>query len=97
MNFARAERRRKQRAERKAHKAQLPARIDLIEWVKMRSNLSTGKSVAVILAGSLKADSHTLGVKTLKNLDGTPRKVFERYVPAELRGRIEVHTPKELA
>lgn len=80
------------RSRRKAiTKGRLPAYIDLIQWVKMRSNISTGLARKVILAGTLRVDSHTIGV--VKTERG---KVFQQFVPAELRGRIQVIEPESL-
>lgn len=87
------EAKRARRARRTLRKGVLPAYIDLIDWVKIRSNLSTRRAVGVILAGSLKVDSHIIGVK---EIGPAKMKVLDRYVPADLRGRIEVVIPEVL-
>lgn len=91
MSFARAERRRQERAAARSQKDQLPAFIDLIDWVKMRANISTRQAIGVIMSGALRVDSHKVGVVEEK---GHYRLV--RYVPADLRGRIEVANPEIL-
>lgn len=93
MNFARAQRRRNVRAEARSQKEQPPAYIDLVEWVRQRAHISRGRAAKVILAGSLKVDSHTIGVTRIKTHDGHKR-LLNRYVPADLRGRIEVVKPE---
>lgn len=82
----------RQRAIRRSlAKGRLPTSINLIEWVKIRAHISTGRAVKVIMARSLMVDSHVIGVGQDK---------FGSYlkpvVPAELRGKIVVVEPKSL-
>jgi hypothetical protein len=65
--------------------------IDLIQYVRDRTNCSASMAVEVLLAGALKVDSHPVGYKW----EG-PRKVLDPYLPAEYRDRIIVVMPKEL-
>jgi hypothetical protein len=78
------ESKRSRRANRTLRKGVLPAYIDLIEWVKGRSSLTTGTARAVVLSGALKVDSHSLGT------DGN------FLVPADLNGRIRVEAPQSM-
>lgn len=82
--------------ERKARRTPLESRIDLVEWVRVRSHMSRGRARKVIMAGSLKVDSHIIGYKQAKLIDGGGIKVPEFLVPAEWRGRIEVVKPEWL-
>lgn len=81
------------RAQRELRKGRLPAQIDLLEWIKLRSNVTTTTAARLLLAGVLRVDSHKIGFKMLKG----GRKVLDPYVSANLRGRIEIHVPENLA
>ena len=76
------------RRNKKALRVSPPGYIDLIQYIKDRVNVSTGTARAVIMAGTLRIDSHILGVEHTKQGD-----VFKRYIPADLRSRIEIHVP----
>ena len=48
---------------RKALRQQLPAHIDLVQWLKMHGYASTtGEAEKIILARRVKSESHVLGV-----------------------------------
>lgn len=83
--------------ERKARRKPLEARIDLVEWVRARSNMSRGRARKVILAGSLKVDSHIIGYRKAHLIDGGGIKVPEFLVPAEYGPRIRVVKPEWLS
>lgn len=87
------ERKRARRAYRENFKNPLPGRIDLIAWIKLRSNVTTGDAVRLILSGCLRVDSHKVGFTTVKIGQDHERKILNRYGPAEWRGRIEVVSP----
>lgn len=79
----------KARRTRKLLRAPLPAYIDLIEYIKMRVNVTTTVAERIILAGVLRVDSHKIGV------EHTPQgKRLRRFVPADLRDRIVVVPPE---
>lgn len=80
--------------ERKARRVPLEARIDLVEWVRTRAHMSRGRARKVILAGSLKVDSHIIGFSQANLLSGGAIKVPAFLVPAEYRGRIQVVRPE---
>lgn len=80
--------------ERKARRVPLTERIDLIEWVRGRARMSRGRARKVILAGSLKVDSHIIGYKEAQLLNGGSIKVPEFQVPAEYNTRIQVVRPE---
>lgn len=67
-------------------KGRLPAYIDLIEWCKMRSRITTAMARTIILSGCLRVDSHKIGYQEIQGV-----KVLKPLVSADLRGRIEVH------
>lgn len=85
------EAKRARRARRTLKKGRLDCYVDLVHWVKMRSSLTTHTAIRVILAGALKVDSHTIGVKEHQGV-----KFFERCVPADVAARIEIVTPEKL-
>lgn len=85
----RAERRRITRAA--LANEQLPAYTDLIWWVKLRARMSTRAARKLILAGQLKVDSHTVGIKTVQTLNG-PLNILDRYIPAEQGHRVRMVT-----
>lgn len=66
----------------------LEAKIDLVEWIKMRERVSTKGAMTLIWAGCVRVDSHKIGVREERG-----RKFIDRYVPAEYRGRIVVVEP----
>lgn len=73
----------------------LPSYIDLVRWLVDRGHAKTRREArAVILAGRVKANSHTLGVGEQPYLtpDGKvkTRKVVFPHVPADLGGDIIV-------
>lgn len=70
----------------------LPAYINLVEYVKDRTNCTTGTAKAVLLSGALKVDSHPIGYKFVK-VNGRDEKVLNPLLPAELRNRIEINAP----
>jgi len=53
------------RRNKKALRVSPPGYIDLIQYIKDRVNVSTGTARAVIMAGTLRIDSHILGVEQL--------------------------------
>lgn len=85
----------KRRRERSIRKGVLPTYIDLLAWMKMRANISTGRAISVAKAGCLKVDSHTIGRKEVLDAFGHKMFVFDRYVPTSIVGaagcRIELH------
>lgn len=70
----------KARRTKKLFRKELPAYIDLVDWIKIRQPMSTQLAMRIINLGWLKSDSHTL---------------TDRYVPASLRGNIELHVPSK--
>lgn len=84
------ENKRQRRNLRKLRKGRLPAYINLIEWIKLRSNVTTFEAQNLLLAGVLRVDSHKLGFVTRDN-----KKFLSPYVNADVRGRITVHDPTE--
>lgn len=81
------------RAERSTRKP-LPAYIDLIQWVRSRSSVTAGEARRIILAGTLKSGSHTIGVKELPGPNKI--KVLDRFVSASHRGEIQIVMPEAL-
>lgn len=72
-------------------KGTLPAQVDLIEWIKLRANVTTTEAVNLILAGTLRVDSHKIGIHH------TPRGPrLNRYVPADVARRIQIVVPEVL-
>ncbi len=69
---------------------QVPAYIDLVQWIKLRRNLTTGECHRLLRAGVLRVDSHKLGYK---EVDGV--KYPDQFVPAHLNTRITVHQPEK--
>ena len=89
MSFARAERRRRERAAVKTITTQqLPRYVDLIEYVKLRTRCSTHTAEVVVMSGALRSESHKLGTKVV---DG--RTVLDRYVPVERCRDIQIVSP----
>jgi len=48
---------RQRRVRRSLVKGRLPAYVDLVQWIKLRSNVTTPTAVRLILAGVLRVDS----------------------------------------
>lgn len=67
-----------------------PGYIDLIEYVRVRSNCTAGVAEKVLLSGALMVDSHPVGYKWQKNIAGESIKVLDRYVPSHLYDKIMV-------
>jgi hypothetical protein len=84
------------RALRRAlRKGRLPARIDLIAWLKDRRYAqTTGAARQLLIDGKVKSESHPLGVQIVdvEDRDGKLKKirVLDPLVPASLRGSIHV-------
>lgn len=76
------ENKRIRRAQRAIRKGRLPAYVDLVEWVRMRANVSERTAEMVIRAGTLRVDSHPL---------------TDRYVLAHLAKDITIVAPKEIS
>ena len=71
---------------RKLLRSELPAYIDLIQWLKDRGYAdTTGQAEKIILAGRVRSGSHKLGM-----VEESERKRVYRRVPAKLRGSIHV-------
>jgi hypothetical protein len=72
----------------------VPVWIDLIHYLKLhRHAQTTGEAKKIILAGRVKADSHTLGIKRVPMLvkgKAEDVDVVDPYVPARLRASITV-------
>jgi hypothetical protein len=90
---------------RKALRSELPASLDLVQFLKLRGYASTtGEAEKIILAGRVVSESHKLGIKEVTR----PKKmsqaqivagqapepetvdVVDRMVSAKLRDTIEV-------
>jgi hypothetical protein len=69
------------------HKTQ----IDLIQWVKARSSVTTGMAEKIIKSGALMIDSHPIGIRKVGD-----RTLLVRYVPAEWSSRIQIVMPEAL-
>jgi hypothetical protein len=85
------EAKRARRARRTLTKGVLPAYINLIEWVKLRSGLSTRQAQNVLLHGSLRVDSHPVGY-----VEENGKKFLKVLIPAEMRDRIQIVEPEAL-
>lgn len=70
-------------------KGTLPRRVDLVQWVKMRSSCSTGQARRLIMSGALRVDSHPVGYKLLKN----DFKMFDPLIDADIAKRIQIIDP----
>lgn len=84
---------------RKSLRSQLPAHIDLIDWLKTRRYAqTTGEAEQVILAGRVKSESHTLGIGKGKKLNAKGEveeiDVVHRLIPADFRKTIRVEGVK---
>lgn len=88
MSVRNTPREKRRRQFQRALKVPLPGYIDLIQWVKLRSRVTTGDAIRLILAGVLHVDSHVIGMQEIG-----PRKVLQRFVPADYRGRIRIVEP----
>lgn len=91
---------------RKALRSSLPARFDLVQWLKDRRYAdTTGQAEKIILAGRVKSESHTLGIghtKRLKPLTKLEKitstsshtlenvDVVERYIDVALKPNVHV-------
>lgn len=93
---------------RKMLRRDIPAFIDLIEWLKVRGYAqTTGQAERLILDGKVKSESHKLGIARGQKLKSSARikaalgrrireedfdevDVVQRYVPAKVRGTIQV-------
>jgi hypothetical protein len=80
------EAKRARRARRTLTKGRLPAYIDLVAWIQLRSNVTKAQARSIILAGCLRVDSHKLGYETINGV-----KFLRQHVPAHLNTKIEVH------
>lgn len=85
------------RALRRAlRKGRLPAKIDLVHWLKLHRYAQTsGEARRLLLSGRVKSESHPLGVRIVEifNEDGTldrKQRVLDQFVPASLRPTIRV-------
>jgi hypothetical protein len=72
----------------------VPALIDLVDYLRTRGHASTtGEARKIILAGRVRADSHTLGVRRVPTMDGDKVAmvdIVDPLIPADLRGAIQV-------
>jgi predicted rRNA methylase YqxC with S4 and FtsJ domains len=80
---------------RKAMRRTPPAYFDLIQWLRDRNYANTRKQAKdMILAGKVKADSHTLGVGQEPFIDANGQIAYRpavmQHVPAELKPRVVV-------
>lgn len=92
-------REKKIRALRRAlRKGRLPAKIDLVHWLKLHGHAQTsGEARRLLLSGRVKSESHPLGVRIVDifNDDGKldhKQKVLDQFVPAKLRSTIRVES-----
>lgn len=65
-------------------------KIDLIDYIKLRTRCSTGTAQKVILAGALTVDGEPIGIATVISGSGQTHKVVQRYVPSEMRDKIVI-------
>ena len=79
------EAKRARRLRRSLTKGTLPSYVNLIEWVKVRSHLSTGRARKVLMSGALKVDSHPVGYRTVKG-----KKYLNVLLPAHMAPRIQI-------
>lgn len=83
------------RMRRALRKGRLPARIDLIHWLKLHGYAdTTGQARKLILDERVKSESHPLGIQIIElpDADGEMEKhrIFNPLVPADLRETIYV-------
>lgn len=87
---------RKRRKLLKQLRATPEAYIDLIHYVRIRTNCTASMAAKVLLAGALRVDSHPVGYKWQKDLTGKSVKVLDPYLPAKYRDQIVVQwNPEE--
>lgn len=71
-----------------------PAFIDLVDWLQMHRHADTaGQARAIILAGRVKSESHTLGISRVPKLVANKVEmvdVVDPLVPASLRPTFRV-------
>lgn len=85
-------------AEKKARKLRrsitkgtLPRRVNLVDWIKMRSSCTTGQARRLIMNGALRVDSHPVGYKVVRG----GHKIFDPLIDADLASRIQIVDPTE--
>lgn len=76
----------------KSLKTELPAYIDLIDYVRSRTRCTEATARKVLLSGALRVDSHPVGYK----FDANGKKYLDPYIPASKRADIRIVKPKEL-
>jgi hypothetical protein len=69
-----------------------PTYMDLVQWLKDHKYAQTSKQAeAIILAGRVKYESHTVGtLKLFDPLKNENRLVVQRYIPANQRTALRV-------
>lgn len=84
----------KRRKVLKSLRAPLPAYIDLIDYVKVRTRCTTATAQKVCLSGALMVDSHPVGYKWEKRGKESV-KVLDPYLPADKYSSLRVVKPKD--
>lgn len=79
------------RRARKNFRKVLPAFLDLTDWLKDHGHAQTsGEASRLMVAGKVKADSHTIGRVVVAGPRGKEVTIPDPHVPADLRDRIQV-------
>jgi hypothetical protein len=77
--------------DRAIRKGRLPRYIDLVKWLRDRRYANTaGGAEAIILAGRVKSESHTVGIAQMPLSNGKSSPVVAPAVPASLRPTLRV-------
>lgn len=86
---------REEKAKRRAHrdltKGTGATQLDLIHYIKQRTNCTTDSAIKVLLSGAVRVDSDPVGFRRLPN----GKRVIQRYIDAKHRDRIIVVVPEE--
>lgn len=79
------------RRNRKLFRRQLPAKLNLIVWLKDHGYAQTsGDAHALIRAGKVKSESHKVGLVQVTNQRGDKLDIVDPLVPADLRSTLRV-------
>lgn len=74
-----------------------PGYIDLVEWIRMRSNVTRSTARAILASGAIHSDSHVVGQLQLKSKDGQVRRILASpIIEASHRPDLHVVTPEGL-
>ncbi len=84
------------RLRKAVNRRQLPAWIELIDWLKLHRHAdTTGQAVKLLVDGRVRSESHVIGREKVVTLDTKSDKQIEKWVPtsrvpANLRGTLHV-------